>query len=104
MDALSQMRGVQMVIGGWLRDHKMDVGTGKGRSVVEAKIASRSARPLFLVAVDGGATRLEVGVDEVETEVDATEEVEGDGENELGEKFVQVWLTVFLVAATSGID
>ncbi len=66
--------GVQMVVGGRLGDHMMDVCTGKGRSVAAAKMVSRSARPLLVVAVDGGATRLEVGVGEAETEAEATEE------------------------------
>jgi hypothetical protein len=38
--------------------------------VAEAKIVSRSARPLLRVAVDGGAT-LEVGVDEAEVDAEA---------------------------------
>jgi len=59
--------GVQMVVGGRLGDHMMDVCTGKGRSVAAAKMVSRSARPLLVVAVDGG-------VNEAETEAEATEE------------------------------
>jgi len=39
--------------------------------VAEAKIVSRSARPLLAVAVDGGATTLEVGVDEAEVDAEA---------------------------------
>src|SRR5260221_2068061 len=48
------------------------VGTGKpaGRGVVDAKIASRGARPL-LVVVGGVFTRLEVGVDEADVEAEA---------------------------------
>jgi hypothetical protein len=53
--------GVQMVVGGRLGDHMMDVGTGKGRSVAAAKMVSRSARLMLVVAVDGGVTRSEVG-------------------------------------------
>ena len=63
-----------MAFGGRLGDHMMDIGTGKGRSVAAAKIVSRGARPLLVVAVDSGATRLEVGVGEAETEAEATEE------------------------------
>ena len=39
--------------------------------MAKAKIVSRNARPLLVVAADGGATTLEVGVDEAELDAEA---------------------------------
>ena len=39
--------------------------------MAEAKIVSRSVRPLLAVAVDGGATTLEVGADDAEVDAEA---------------------------------